>query len=75
MDELNLRWPMDLPPEWIPAVKQHAENYARSKIEAIVGASEMANLKIRVIGASASDLNLRLQGPPWLLRKISHGWS
>ena len=73
MDEINLNWPMDLPAEWMPVIKQRVEKSARSQIESVVGPSEMGTLLIEATGSSPADLKLRVQGPPWLLQKIAGG--
>jgi hypothetical protein len=75
MSEIKLNWPMNLPPEWMPVIKQHAEKHARSKIEGIIGLAEMSGLTIEVAGANPTDLSIRVQGPPWLLNKIRGGFT
>jgi hypothetical protein len=72
MDEINLQWPGDLPPEWMPVIRQHAEAFARRKLEAALTPDEICGLTIAVTGATPADMNLRVQGPPKLLRRVEN---
>jgi hypothetical protein len=75
MAEIILSWPMDLPQEWMPVIRQHAEKYARSKIQEMLSQEELGGLIIEVIGSSPSAMNLHVQGPPLVLRRIKRAFT